>query len=62
MPREKTQPSGPGSKIFNWTGKGLNELSLLHNVRAEIMVNMRHLFLYSHGNRQTFAALKRDVA
>jgi hypothetical protein len=23
MPREKTQPSSPGSRTFNWTGKGL---------------------------------------
>jgi hypothetical protein len=23
MPREETQPSSPGSRTFNWTGKGL---------------------------------------
>jgi hypothetical protein len=23
MPRDKTQPSSPGSRTFNWTGKGL---------------------------------------
>jgi hypothetical protein len=32
MPREETQPSSPGSRTFNWTGKRLN------NVRACVCV------------------------
>jgi hypothetical protein len=39
MPQEKTQPSSPGSRTFNWTGKGLSNTSRIHIFRNEIFGN-----------------------